>query len=138
VVYILDEGSTFDVPLERLWEYLPSEAHKHPSVNFISREVDGNNVTITSERNVNGKMVRTKLRITMYPPLGVAQEYIEGPAAGSKAFIHYAPKGEKTVINVVGDFKIADATDEAGTKEAVMRMLELSFDEDSAILSKMR
>lgn len=138
MVYILDEDSIFDVPLERLWEYLPSDAHKHPSINLISREVNGNNVVVTSERSVDGKMVTTKLRITMYPPLGVAMEYLEGPAAGSKAFIHYAPKGSKTGITVVGDFKIAGVSDEEGTKKAVMQMLELSFNEDSAILGQMK
>jgi hypothetical protein len=92
-------------------------------VNLISREVQGNNVTITSERNVNGKMVRSKLKITMYPPLGVAQEYLEGPAAGSKAFVHYAPKGSKTAITVVGDFKIAEVSDEDGKKKATCRCL---------------
>jgi hypothetical protein len=65
-------------------------------------------------------------------------EYLEGPAAGSKAFIHYAPKGSKTGITVVGDFKIAGVSDEEGTKKAVMQMLELSFNEDSAILGQMK
>jgi hypothetical protein len=137
MVYILDEGSVFDVPFGKLWEYLPSDAHKHPSQNLLSREVQGNKVTITSERNVNGKMVRSKLEITLYPPLGIAQEYIEGPAAGSKAFTHYAPKGDKTAITVVGDFKIAGVTDEEGTKKAVMQMLQQSFDEDLEVLKKM-
>ena len=138
MVYILDEGSVFDVPLESLWEYLPSDAHKHPSMNLISREVQGNVVTVTSERNVDGKMVRSKLKITLYPPLGLVQEYIEGPGAGSRAFTHYAPKGGKTVITVVGDFKIAGMSDEEGTKKAVMQMLELSFNEDADTLKKMK
>jgi len=126
------------VPLEKLWDYLPSEAHRHPSVNIIIRQVQGNNLTVTSERNVDGKMVRTTLKVTMYPPLGVAQECTEGPAAGSKAFLHYCPKGSKTGITVVGDFKIAGVSDEAGTKKAVMQMLELSCSEDSAILKNSR
>ena len=82
--------------------------------------------------------MRTTLKITMYPHLGVAQEYVEGPAAGSKAFIHYSPKGSKTGITVVGDFKIAGVSDEAGTKKAVMQMLELSCNEDAAVLKNLR
>jgi hypothetical protein len=138
MVYILDEGSVFDLPLEAIWEYLPSEAHKHPSMNLISREVVGNNVTITSERNVNGKMVRSKLKITTFPPLGVVQEYLEGPAAGSKAFTHYAPKGNKTAITVVGDFKIAGLSEEEAVKKTVMEMLETSFNEDTSTLKKLK
>ena len=138
MVYILDEGSIFDVPLGELWEYLPSDAHKHQSQTLISREVQGNKVTITSERNVNGKMVRSKMAITLFPPLGTTMEYIEGPAAGSKAFTHYAPKGDKTAITVVGDFKIAGVADDEDTKKAVMQMLQLSFDEDVDTLKRMK
>jgi len=74
----------------------------------------------------------------MYPPLGVAMEYLEGPAAGSQAFVHYAPNGSKTGITIVGDFKITGVVGEEGTKKAVMQMLELSFNEDRAILVQMK
>ena len=136
MVHIVDEGSIIDMPLEKLWEYLPSEAHKH-SAKVISREVQGNVLTLVSERNVDGKAVRSKLRLTMYPPLGVAQEHLEGPTAGSKVFTYYTQKGDKTAITVVGDYKIAGANDE-GTKKAVMEMLERSFDEDVTTLNSMK
>ena len=136
MVYIFDEGSEFDMPLEKLWEYLPSESHKH-SAKVISRELQGNVLTLTSERAVDGKAVRSKLRITMYPPLGVAQEHLEGPTAGSKVFSFYTRKGKKTAITVVGEYKMAGASDEAA-KKAVMQMLEGSFNEDVANLKAMK
>ena len=136
MVYIFDEGSEFDMPLEKLWEYLPSESHKH-SAKVISREVQGNVVTLTSEREVDGKAVRSKLRLTMYPPLGVAQEHLEGPTAGSKVFSFYTRKGNKTAITVVGEYKMAGANDDA-TKKAVMQMLQRSFDEDVVSLKGMK
>jgi hypothetical protein len=136
MVYITDEGSEFDMPLERLWEYLPSESHKH-SAKVISREVQGNVITLTSERDVDGKAVRSKLRLTMYPPLGVAQEHLEGPTAGSKVFSFYTRKGNKTAITVVGEYKMAGASDEE-TKKAIMLMLGRSFDEDVANLKSMK
>ena len=136
MVRIVDEGSEFDMTIERLWEYLPSESHKH-SAKVISREVQGNVVTLTSERDVDGKAVRSKLRLTMYPPLGVAQEHLEGPTAGSKVFTYYARKGNKTAITVVGDYKLGGASDE-DTKKAVMQMLQRSFDEDVATLKSMK
>ena len=98
-----------------------------------SRELQGNVLTLTSERVVDGKAVRSKLRITMYPPLGVAQEHLEGPTAGSKVFSFYTRKGNKTAITVVGDYKMAGAGGEA-TRKAVMQMLEGSFNEDVANL----
>jgi len=136
MVYIVDEGSELDMPLEKLWEYLPSESHKH-SAKVISREVQGNVITLTSERDVNGKTVRSKLRLTMYPPLGVAQEHLEGPTAGSKVFSYYTRKGNKTAITVVGDYKMAGANDE-DTRNAVMQMLGWSFDEDVANIKSMK
>ena len=136
MVHIVDEGSEFDMPLEMLWEYLPSESHKH-SAKVISREVQGNVITLTSERDVDGKAVRSKLRMTMYPPLGVAQEHLEGPTAGSKVFSFYTRKGNKTAITVVGEYKITGASDE-DTRRAVMGMLQGSFDEDVANLKSMK
>jgi hypothetical protein len=135
MVYIVDEGSEFDMPLEKLWEYLPSESHKH-SARVISREMQGNVLTLTSERDVDGKAVRSKLRLTMYPPLGVAQEHLEGPTAGSKVFTFYTRKGNKTAITVVGEYKMAGASDEEA-RNAVMQMLERSFDEDVATLKRL-
>ena len=136
MVYIVDEGSEFNMPLERLWEYLPSETHKH-SAKVISRELQGNVLTLTSEREVNGKAARSKLRITMYPPLGIVQEHLEGPTAGSKVFSYYTRKGDKTAITVVGEYKMAGASDES-TMKAVKQMLERSFDEDVATIKSMK
>jgi len=136
MVHIIDEGSVFDLTLDKLWEYLPSDAHKHSSQNVISREFDGNTLTIVSERDVDETIVRSKLKITMFPPLGVVQEYLEGPAAGSKVFTYYSPKGSKTAVTVVGDFKIEGATDRAATRRAVLKMLGLSFKEDTATIKK--
>ena len=136
MVYIVDEGSEIDMPLEKLWEYLPSESHKH-SAKVISREIQGNVLTLTSERDVDGKAVRSTLRMTMYPPLGVAQEHLEGPTAGSKVFTFYTRKGNKTAITVVGEYKLAGASDEAA-KQAVMQMLERSFNEDLATIKSMK
>jgi hypothetical protein len=99
--------------------------------------VQGNVITLTSERDVNGKTVRSKMRLTLYPPLGVAQEHLEGPTAGSKVFSYYTRKGNKTTITVVGDYKMAGANDE-DTRNAVMQMLGWSFDEDVANIKSMK
>src|SRR5208337_846119 len=97
MVYILDEGSVFDAPIDKIWKYLPSDNHKHDSLKLISREmVNSSAVVITAERNIMGKMVRTKIKNTLYPPFGFVQEHLEGPTTGSKAFVYYIPKGNKT------------------------------------------
>jgi hypothetical protein len=135
MVYLIDEGSVFDAPLEAIWKYLQSEQHRHPSVTYLGREVTGNTAVITAERNVGGKIVKTKIKNTLYPPIGMVQEHLEGPTAGSRAFLFYIPKGDKTGVTVIGDFRLEGA-DEQRTKDAVMAQLQLTFDEDNAILKK--
>jgi len=136
MVYILDEGSVFDAPIDKIWKYLPSDNHRHNSLKLISREMVNNNaVVITAERNIMGKMVRTKIKNTLYPPFGFVQEHLEGPTAGSKAFVYYVPKGNKTAITIVGDF-VLSGMDEKTTRDAVMAQLQVVFDEDNANLKK--
>jgi hypothetical protein len=135
MVFIFDEGSVFDAPIDKVWKYLPSDHHQHSSAKTISREFTGNAVVITAERTIMGKLVRTKIRNTLYPPLGFVQEHLEGPTAGSKAFVYYVPRGNNTAITVVGDYRVEGA-DEQRTKEAVLAQLQVSFDEDNANLKK--
>ena len=136
MVYILDEGSVFDAPIDKVWKYLPSDGHRHNSLKLISREmVNSNSVVITGERNIMGKMVRTKVKNTLYPPFGFVQEHLEGPTAGSRAFVYYIPKGNKTGITIVGDF-VLSGMDEKATRDALMAQFQVSFDEDNANLKK--
>ncbi len=134
MVYILDEGSVFDAPIDRIWNYLGSQEHRHPSINMLSREVSGNAVVLTSERNVNGKTVKVKIRNTLYPPFGLVQEHLEGPLAGSKAFQYYIPRGDKTGVTVVGDYVMEGVSDEQMLKNIVSSMAQATFDEDNSKL----
>jgi len=134
VVYIFDEGSVFDAPIDRIWKYLPSDEHRHSSLKLISREmVNSNTVVITAERSIMGKTVRTKIKNTLYPPFGFVQEHLEGPTAGSRAFVYYVPKGNKTGITIVGDF-VLSGMDEKTTRDVVMAQLQVTFDEDNVNL----
>lgn len=136
MVYLLDEGSTFDAPIDKIWKYLPSGDHVHPSSKY-TREVNGNVVTISGERNLMGKVVKVKIRNTVFPPFGFLQEHLEGPSAGSKAFVYYIPKGDKTAITVVGDFHIEGMNDEQ-TIAAILAQMQVSFDEDNANLKRIK
>ena len=135
MVYLIDEGSVFDATIEKIWKYLSSEDHKHPSFKNVGREVTGNVVVITSERSLMGRSVRVKVRNTLYPPLGYVSEHLEGPTAGSRAFIYYTPKGDKTEVTVVGDFVIS-GLDEKATRDAIMAQMQVTFDEDNANLKR--
>ena len=130
MVFILDEGSVFDAPVDRIWKYLQSQDHSHPSIKILNREMSGNSVVLTSERNILGKTVVVKVRNTLYPPWGIVQEVLEGPLRGSRAFLYYTPKGDKTGVTIVGDYVMSNA-DEKTIREAVDRQAQMSFDEDN-------
>ena len=134
-MYILDEGSVFDAPIDKIWKYRTSEVHQHPSVKLISREVKGNVVEMVQERNM-GKPMRIKVRNIIYPPFGMVQEFLEGPMAGSRAFQYFIPKGDKTGVTVIGDFVVEGADDEM-VKEIILKQNQFLFDEDNANLKKM-
>ncbi len=135
MVYLLDEGSVFDAPIDKVWKYLQSPDHQHPSSKLISREISGNVVVLTGERTMMGKTVRGKIRNTVYPPFGFLQEHLEGPTAGSKAFVYYIPKGDKTGITIVGDFHIEGMNDQQ-TRDAILAQSQVTFDEDNTNLKK--
>lgn len=135
MVYVLDEGSEFNAPIEKVWQYLQSQTHSHPSIKTLGREVEGNSVILTSERNILGTIHKVKVKNTIYRPFGLIQEYLEGPLTGSKAFLYYIPKGEKTGVTVVGDYIMKDVDDET-VKRAVLAQAQVVFDEDNANLKK--
>jgi len=135
MVHLIDEGSVFDAPIEKVWKYLGSEGHRHPSFKNVGREVSGNTVTITSERIMMGKPVKVKIKNTLYPPVGFVSEHLEGPTAGSRAFCYYIPKEEKTGITIVGDF-IISGLDEKATRDAILAQMQVIFDEDNANLKR--
>ena len=137
MVYLIDEGSVFDAPIEKIWRYLSSEAHNHPSFRSVHREASGNTVTITSERTFMGKTVTVKIKHTLYPPVGYVSEHLEGPMAGSRSFLYYIPKGDKTAVTIVGDF-IIGGLDEETTRDTVLAQMQTTFDEDNANLKRMK
>ncbi len=139
MVYILDEGSEFDAPLDRIWKYVQSEEeHDHKAIKTLGMEMQGDNVVIiTNEVTMGmGPAIRNKLKLTMYPPFGIVQEYLEGPMAGSKTFQYYIPKGNKTGVTVVGDF-MGKGMDDDSVKAAALQLLGIAFDEDNANLKRL-
>ena len=137
MVFILDEGSVFNGPLDKVWKLNASEGqHNHPSLRNMSSEMDGERVVLKYESKMkDGTYAKEKVRLTFYPPVGTATEVLEGPRAGSKSFQFYIPKGSKTGITVVGDFKSPTLSD-SDLKFFVMQFLDTVFNEDQKNLAK--
>lgn len=133
-VFIEDRGSLFDAPLDIVWQYLFSgEEHdrvhkstRNPSFKPLSKT----SFIYSSERNMGGDWIRESLRLSVFPPLGIATEMLEGPFAGSKMFYLYSPRGNKTQIDVFGEFS-SKTIGPQDLEQTVRKFLETEFSEDS-------
>jgi hypothetical protein len=137
MVFIVDEGSNFKAPLDKVWKLNQSEGqHSHPSLRNMSGEMQGEHVILSYETKMpDGSWVKQKAKTTAYPPLGIVFETIEGPMTGSKSFQFYTPRGKETGVTVVGEYVSKGASD-SDIKKGVMAFLSAVFDEDQKNLSK--
>ena len=142
MVFILDDGAYFNAPLDKIWKLL--EAHGvdgpkiHPDDKHQKMEMTGDNAMVAEWDNVvEGRAVKTKVRFSLYPPLGTAGEFLEGPFTGSKFFNIYTPKKQRTYITVAGEWK-SPTIPENELRKAVLSMLQKEFSEDVAYLKTMR
>ena len=137
MVHVVDEGSEFDAPIETIWAFLQSPADhgaSHPERTHAEATPLGESTTMVSwEQDMNGKKVKVVSRVTAIPPLGLVVEQLEGPMAGSKAFTYYIPRGAKTGVTVVGEFK-SPVVPEAQLEPMVRKGLANAFAQDSASL----
>lgn len=136
MVHIKDEGSHFDAPIETVWKYVQADDHgpAHRSTrNQQMKPLTETSFILTQEQNMNGQWVKTANRITVFPPIGLSIEVLEGPMAGSKMINVYTPKGNKTGIDVYGEF-MSKQIPPAQLEAAVRGNLETVFNEDSAAI----
>lgn len=133
MVHVRDEGATFDAPVEVVWQFLnsgPTHAQAHKSIRNRTTQPAGENAMIaTMERNWNGQWITVVSRMSILRPLGIVQEFLEGPFAGSKAVMVYSPQGKKTRVDVYGEFT-SPTIPENEIEKAALRWLAETYDED--------
>jgi len=127
-------GSQFDAPLDVVWKYIQhpdahGNAHKN-SRNRSMKPLTENSFIVSWEQNMNGNWVKVANKITVFPPLGMAAEAIEGPLTGTKMFTVYTPRGAKTEIAVFGEMQSA-MVPAAQLEPMVRATWESVFAEDS-------
>lgn len=134
MVFVRDEGSLFDAPVETIWRYLQADDAHSPSHkgrrNFERELLTDNSAMLSWEQEVDGKWIRMSNKLTFHPPLGFMVEPLEGPMAGSKFFNLYIPKGKQTEVVVVGDWT-SKTIPPAQLEKAVWANLEKVFHEDT-------
>jgi len=135
-MFLRDEGGIFDAPLEAVWEFVGSgdghsSAHDHKDVR---RQLDGDTVgTYSWVQPFRGQKERFTMRWRSYHPLGIAYEVLEGPFEGSRFFLIYEPRGERTGVTVVGEF-VSPTISVAELRSAVDGFFSVEFEQDSAAL----
>jgi hypothetical protein len=133
-LHLRDVGSTFQAPLQVVWEYLfDGKAHDgvhHSTRNGTFGKAYGRAFNYGSERNILGRWTKEEIQITPYRPLGFTYEWVRGPFRGSKMFYVYRPKGAETQIDVHGHFQSRELSP-AGLERAVTGMVETDFREDA-------
>ena len=135
MVFVVDDGSEFKVPVDKLWKYTQSESeHAHPSMKNVKTSQEDQGMIQTFDVVApDGSTEKRKTRITPAPPVGTLFEELEGKFAGSKYFNYYTPKGEKTGVTVVGEW-VSRTIPPDKLKKAVLDHLALIFKEDEANL----
>ncbi len=136
MVFLRDEGSLFDAPLEAVWEFVGSgdthsSAHRHvDSHRERHSELSG---TYSWAQEFDGRRTPFRMRWTSFWPLGIAYEVLVGPFTGSKFFIYYEGRGEKTAVGLVGEFVSPEIPD-AALPAAVDRFFTREYEQDNTAL----
>jgi len=98
--------ATFDVPVERLFEYM--RAGNHPHQAFKSHRlvgVDGNLVTLAVEAyNPDGSTTEMAVEHRLDPPRGIVTSMIGGHFDGARFTHSYTSLGDRTKVDLEGDF----------------------------------
>ena len=134
MVYLKDEGSLFDAPIDFVWKYIfGGEAHDsaHKTTrNPKFEKVSDVTIIYSSERLLRGKWAPDRMRISMFPPVSVVSEWLEGALAGSKLTYVYSPHGDKTRIDAYGEFTSTTLTP-AEVEAAAREFLENEYRDDA-------
>jgi hypothetical protein len=136
MVFVRDEGSVFDVPIDEVWRFLGSgaahsSAHGHRRVHRTIRSP--NEGTYSWEQPFAGRSARFTMRWHAFVPVGIAYEVLAGPFRGSRFFLSYFPRGRRTGVSVVGEF-VSPTIPPRRIATAVRRFFAREFEQDLAAL----
>jgi hypothetical protein len=137
MVYVKDEGSTFDAPIDYVWKYI-QEDKAHDAAHKTSRNPKFEKVSeitflYSSERLLRGNWAPDRMRISMFPPVSVAIEFLDGVLAGSKLVYVYTPRGEKTGIDAYGEFH-SKTLPPAELDTVAREFLDTEFRDDAPVI----
>ena len=136
VHYKKDAVATFDVPVERIFQYMSAGNHPHQA--FKSHQlvgVAGNLVTVAVEAyNADGSTTEMTVEHRLDPPTGIVTTMAGGHFDGAR-FVHsYTPLGDRTQVDLEGDFPALPGISEADELAMIDGFFTMVFGEDAETL----
>ena len=94
IVFIEDREGIFDAPIDKVLKLAKAHSSQgskiHPSAKNIETTMLDDKAFINSWcEDIQEETVKIKMKWTIFYPLGIAFEMIEGPFLGSTYFIYY-------------------------------------------------
>jgi hypothetical protein len=130
----------FDAPVEKVWKYMPAADHQHSafkSYNVVSQS--GNQVTAKAEIYNPDRTTQTStIEYTMTPPREMNSKVTGGAMDGARFTNTYTPMGEKTRIEIEGDFTPIPGVTKVDQLKSIDAFFTTAFNEDNANLQKMK
>jgi heme-degrading monooxygenase HmoA len=128
--------ATFDAPAETVFRYMSSGGHRHTA--FKSHRLVGvadGVVTVAAEvYNPDGSTFEATILHRLDPPRGVETTMRGGPFDGAR-FVHsYTPVGDRTRVDLEGDFPPFPGMPEADELAMIDGFFTTVFDEDTVTL----
>jgi len=136
IQYRHDDIATFDVDTETLFRYMSQGGHQHTA--FKSHRLVGvtdNLVTLEAEVfNPDGSTFSTTIEHRLTPPHGIETTMIGGPFDGARFTHSYTPIGDKTKVDLAGEFPDMPGMSEAAELEIIDGFFSQIFAEDTETL----
>lgn len=138
VHYKKNNITTFDVTIEEVFNYMREGNHKHQA--FKSHQLinsKDDQVTVEAEiYNPDGSTFKTRITHQFFPPKGI-ETTMEGGAFSGAKFTHlYTALGNKTRVDLEGDFPSFPGMPEADELAMIDGFFTMVFAEDTATLKE--
>lgn len=136
VHYKKDGITLFPVTVDEIFKYMSEGNHRHAA--FKSHRligVSGNVVSVEAEIfNPDGSTFKTAITHKLYPPKEI-ETTMDGGAFSGARFIHsYTAKGNKTKVDLEGDFPAFEGMPEAEELKMINGFFTMTFSEDTETL----
>lgn len=136
VHYAKESLATFDAPVERIFEYMRAGNHRHQA--FKSHRlvgVAGNVVTLDVEAfNPDGSTTAMTVEHLLDPPTGIVTTMNGGHFDGARFRHSYTPLGERTKVDLAGDFPALPGMSESDELAMIDGFFTVIFGEDAETL----